>query len=81
MVFVATLCLTGLCIKLIRSVLQSVQGEDTARNFDGFCSHTLSHALYIKLIHSVLQSVRGENMARNFDGFVATLCLTGCVLS
>ena len=28
-----------------------------ARNFDGFCSHTLSHWLCIKLIHSVLHSV------------------------
>ena len=40
MVFVATPCLTGLCIKLIHSVLQSAQGENIATSFDAFCSYT-----------------------------------------
>ena len=56
-------------------------GGGEGRSFGGFCSHTLSHGLCIKLIHSVLQSVQGENIATSFGDFVATLCLTGCVLS
>ena len=68
MVFVATPCLTGLRIKLIHSMLQSVQAENNARNFDGFCSHTLSQVVYLVDSLSVTIS-SGGNSARSFDGF------------